>query len=531
MGLGERTGWWSGRLSRLVLLPLIFCPLLWAQVWIRTFDGPAHGRDILYCLDIDPLGNAIVTGSTKIVLGDDTVLAGLTLKYDPAGNRQWVRIQDNNTWLALVCDGQGNAYVSGSNGIGKYYANGELAWFWGNRVNGSAIALDRRGDVCVTGFITEPPPVWNRAVIAKYDTAGRLLWMWIDSLGSQMYGLALDTLDNIYVVGSDAKRGPPPRWRIMKFSPEGRLVWDRVTNTPGGAMSIAVTSGGEAYATGEYRTGTEPERIVTVKYSPDGEERWLRYYDGPGWDWGYPVKLGPDGCCYVIGPSGTQPGPWPLFDFVTIKYSPDGEELWVKRYDGSGKDDMPFGLAFDSSGNIYVGGWSQVPADSVNYKADYTLLKYDPDGNLLWEARYSGPDNLGGCIYSIAIDRDNFVYTAGNIFVGARPLYSYDACIIKYLTTGPGMVEPGTGRAGRSALVLSPNPARFWFMITGASRVGNVRLYDIAGNRLRVYERAESGCFPLAGLKSGVYLVKGDTPEGEFTRKLVVRQIWDNQIK
>ncbi len=62
-------------------------------------------------------------------------------------------------------------------------------------------------------------------------------------------------------------------------------------------------------------------------------------------------------------------------DYATIKYSPDGNQLWVARYNGPwNKDDDAHALAVDNSGNVYVTGGSW---DS-SYM--YATIKYTQHG-------------------------------------------------------------------------------------------------------------------------------------------------------
>ena len=80
-----------------------------------------------------------------------------------------------------------------------------------------------------------------------------------------------------------------------------------------------------------------------------------------------------------------------LFISLSILISVSGfgqiVELWAEQYNGPDNfDDQALVIAVDSSGNVYVGGRSQVVG--VNY--DYATVKYNAAGVEQWAARYDG---------------------------------------------------------------------------------------------------------------------------------------------
>lgn len=91
--------------------------------------------------------------------------------------------------------------------------------------------------------------------------------------------------------------------------------------------------------------------------------------------------------------------------------APTGRELWVRRFPTrpGDKDSEPTAMTADSSGNIYVTGFVQ----TTDHDVDYLTLKYDPDGKLLWQARYNGPGNDVDRARAIAVDRAGNVYVTG----------------------------------------------------------------------------------------------------------------------
>ena len=136
---------------------------------------------------------------------------------------------------------------------------------------------------------------------------------------------------------------------------------------------------------------------------------WAKRYNGPGNGSDYAVSLAVDaeGNVYVTGGSaGVGSGD----DYATIKYSPTGVRLWVKRYNGPGNGtDIATALAVDAEGNVYVTGCSY--ADGTDY--DYATIKYSATGVRIWAKRYNGPGNSYDYAKALAVDAEGNVYVTG----------------------------------------------------------------------------------------------------------------------
>jgi hypothetical protein len=163
-------------------------------------------------------------------------------------------------------------------------------------------------------------------------------------------------------------------------------------------------------------------------------ESWAAYYQGPGMGVDKPssVVIDPSGNVIVTGYS--MSGGYATEDFTTIKYTPPGDTLWLRRLDGTGSGtDDAHGVAVDAGGNIYVTGasWSSGSA------YDYLTVKYDPSGDTLWTRRYNGPHNGGDIARAIVVDEPGNVYVTGESegSIGTHGIFE-DFATVKYSTEG-----------------------------------------------------------------------------------------------
>ncbi|MCO6487452.1 MAG: SBBP repeat-containing protein [Phaeodactylibacter sp.] len=210
--------------------------------------------------------------------------------------------------------------------------------------------------------------------------------------------------------------------------------------------SITVDADGNVYTTGWFRgtvdfdpgMGTynlvsfaEMEDIFVSKLDASGNLVWAKQLGGDGADYGYSIAVDADGNVYTVGrfygTADFDPGPESynltgMYNEVFVsKLDASGNFLWAKQLGGDG-DDIGRSIAIDADGNVYTTGWFRGTADfdpgpgiytliSTNEVEDIFISKLDASGDFVWAKQLGGPhDDLG---YSIAVDADGNVYTAG----------------------------------------------------------------------------------------------------------------------
>ena len=187
------------------------------------------------------------------------------------------------------------------------------------------------------------------------------------------------------------------------------------------AHAIAVDASGNTYVTGG-ADRNEPALggdIVTAKYDADGNQVWTARYENPGALADAPTAITLDGTghVYVTGYSHGHSSIITAQDYVTLKYSPNGVQLWAARYSaptnspsGARSVDYPRAIAVDSSGSVYVTGST---SDSAGQSRDYATVKYDSNGNQLWAAIYDGSDHSSDSATCLAVNGQGEVYVGG----------------------------------------------------------------------------------------------------------------------
>lgn len=303
-------------------------------------------------------------------------------------------------------------------------------------------------------------------VTVKCNLGGEQLWEarfnGEDNRDDWGYSLVLDSDGNVYAAGSSYFSDRGKDFALVKYNQQGEQQWVRFYNGSADrddeVSQVVVDREGNAIITGTSQGTDTRADYATVKFSPDGEQLWAVRYNGTSdnVDEARAMAVDDDGNVYV---SGGSFGDETDYDYATIKYNSNGAEQWVERYDGPGHDyDVVFyagSVKLDRSANVYITGYS-TGADGTY---DYATLKYSTDGALIWVDRYNGPAQGTDYADALALDDLGNVYITGGSFDSTS---SYDYVTIKYNSDGERLWTAsfnGTGNDWDEAYGIAFDPS------------------------------------------------------------------------
>jgi hypothetical protein len=446
-----------------------------AVMWSARIGGT--GGDEGYGIDTDADGNVYVTGAYSVAVGSNTTafssngaafsptLPGtgntdaFIVKYNTSGIVQWVaRLTSTggDTGRAIATDSAGNAYITGA------YSGTLTAFSSGGGAFSPTLVTAGRSD----------------AFIVKYNTNGFVQWVTrvASTEGDTGFGIATDTSGDIYVTGQGGTNVTVTAYSagniafgttlanlghqdvfLVQYNTNGVVQGvTRLGSTSGDfGYAVATDSSNNVYIAGE--TGTAALAVYNsngtlfgtlsnttpsldaflVKYDSSGTAQWARKLSSIYADSGRGVAINSAGGVVTTGTySGANYSIYgqalSLFSSQSsgapiVKYNTNGAPQWMARIAGSASVPTAYGIAKDTSGNIYVvgdsGSGAVVTAFSSDGNAfgttlpnsgseDALIVKYDTSGIVQWVARIAstGTDRA----YSVATDSGGNLIVAGD---------------------------------------------------------------------------------------------------------------------
>lgn len=169
--------------------------------------------------------------------------------------------------------------------------------------------------------------------------------------------------------------------------------------------------------------------VVLAAAGSGGEPYWTALYDGSGDDEFNDVTTDTDNNIYLVGKTPTGIG---TNNSLLFKFANDGtaEFAYTLGINVSTQQTHGEGIALDSSGNIYVTGYTVAVGDGE----EGFIAKYNSSGTLQWDKRL-GSSSSADRFFRCAVDSSNDIVVVGR-YEQSSTSYQDEILVAKYNSSG-----------------------------------------------------------------------------------------------
>jgi len=292
----------------------------------------------------------------------------------------------------------------------------------------AVLGSTKSNDGDLVGKIGNDSDYW----LLKLDSNGNKLW-------SKTYGGSNDdaatnitkTSDGGYLLSGYSRSvdgdvttnaGFQDYW-LIKIDSSGNIQWEKSFGFAGTdqAFKIFEMSNGNYFATGYFDIGAcfpdlcpgnDVQDTIQVDRNPqhgvgeywgilmdsNGNKLWRRYFGGTNNDRSYDAVETNNGGLLMVGASESNDfditDDKGSYDFWAVRLSENGDKLWTKSFGGS-EIDIGYAVTKTLDGNYIMVGDTRSSDKDVTIShgnADAWVIKFDDNGNKIWQKSYGGQE-------------------------------------------------------------------------------------------------------------------------------------------
>jgi len=535
--------------------------------WVQFLDGD-HNNTNMNNIATDG-ENLYVNGSYTLnatffgnELPEDLSTNALLAKLDKSGNLLW--------YNTIAGDGFDSFYDIATDSEGNIIASG---WF------GSKTDIKLNGEVIIPA-----DDIWNiKSIVAKFSkTNGSLIWLktWSSEefTTANALKLSIDKNDNIYVGGYYSSDFSVDGVNIsfnktmgedvfcIKFDSAGNAQWGKTfeTEANGGfsrTKSLTVNENGVFYAF-EYNQAVKIGNdsvphigggysLAVVKMGFDGA---VQGYTNFGSTSGYQTinqMISDKNNNIIMGGyfsnntgfsiQGTQPTGYGSDDGFVAKLDSDLQLKWIKTMGGEYLDRV-FNLFTNNTGDLFAGGGFDSFTD-FNYDGQKVIDKRTPNSLAMFQLHLDESGNFKEALAFHGYDSATTLSNNGAVVLSDGKVFSVGRIVGKaYFEQGGELVDTmehalgfvmewdtpfstlATNESFTEKMYVYPNPFENIINISLKNKDNiTVNIYDFSGKNVYSSSSVKDNKINLSHLKSGIYLMKIQTPDASHTVKLIKR--------
>ena len=335
-------------------------------------------------------------------LSEDNIIEDLNLAGDEISfNVEWRRIwTQSQGCIDIAVSSSEDIYVIGEEEGGggyllKYDKFGNLKWDQYYDAHFCAVTVDALGNAYIAAYASDPNEFMDEDInLLKYNKHGVYQWRKIfdKNTRDEPYAIALDNSNNIYVgaVTYEYYSYEIKDILVIKCNPNGVPIWDRILDIreTDECRGIALDSLNNIYICGWTDSSSTSEDVVIAKYNNQGTIQWYKIWGGsPAREKSNDIVLDSSNNIYITGESNA--------DLLLIKFDNVGTEVWNRKY-GADYEDVGYGIDLDNQDNIYIAGMAR---EGLGSSRDTLFLYFNSSGSLQSKTKYIF--SCGTCIVAV----------------------------------------------------------------------------------------------------------------------------------